>query len=154
MAEQIFEKTLLAARVERYFFGYGNKSEPTYSQFMITFKSKDQSKINERIKNGNRQTFNFPDGDTLKIYSTYKNLPAGYDWKLQRENWANDLKSIIVAYYNIQKISEKHKNYLFKILDKILECKKDLEVSEEDCISKFNLGLYRLPAEVNLDENE
>lgn len=155
MEEQIFEKAVLATEVERYIFDFGrSQNEPIYSQYMVTFKSKDQSKIDERIKNGDRQIFHYTDGDTLKIYSTYKNLPAGYDWKLQRETWANDLKAIVTAYYNIQKLDEKQKNYLFKILDEILECKKDLEYLDEEYIKRFNLGLYRLPVEVNLDEVE
>lgn len=153
MAEQIFKKTVLATEVERYAFDFGrSKSEPIYSQYIVTFKSKDQSKIDAQIKNGDRQVIRFSAGDTLKIYSTYKNLPVNYDWKLQRKNWAKDLKAIIIAYYSIQKLSETQKDYLFKILDKILKCKENLEGRDEDYISRFDLGLYRLPVEVNLDE--
>lgn len=155
MAEQIFEKAVLATTVERYTFDFGeSRSEAVYSHYMVTFKSMDQSKINSRIKNGDRQTIHWSEKDTFKTYSTYESLPVGYDWKLKRKTWANKLEVIITAYYSIQALDEKEKDYLSKVLDKIRECEKNLDPREEEYINRFKLGLYRLPVEVNLDKIE
>ena len=151
--DALFEKTVLAYANCQYVFDYGRKKGKLLSsKYVITFKSSDKSKIDNRIKNGNHQKELYIDGDYAVIYSSYKPLPEGYDWKDERRKWAKDLSVIINAYYSIDKIEKPTKIYLSKLISKISDCKEELDYREEEFVRFFQLGIYKLPAVVNLDE--